>query len=316
MSLTTRGIHHVTAIGGAPQSNVDFYCRHLGLRLVKRTVNFDDPGTYHLYYGDASGQPGSLLTFFPLDNAVAARSGPGMAAATAFSVPEGALDFWIECFQEKDIAFEGPLRRFGEQVIQFEDPDGSSLELIAHPSGGARAGWKDGPMPIGYAIRSLHGVTLAVQDPEPTARLLTETLGFEAAGEEDDRWRFCIPNEGLAVVVDLVRTPHQPARMGRGAVHHVAFRARDEEEQLAWKETIADLGFEVTGVKDRQYFKSVYFREPGGVLFEIATDGPGFLIDEDVDELGESIKLPEWLEGRRDVLQQQLPSLELREHRE
>ena len=313
MSLTTRGIHHVTAIGGAPQSNVDFYCQHLGLRLVKRTVNFDDPGTYHLYYGDETGQPGSLLTFFPLEDAVAARFGAGMTAATAFSVPEGALDYWIECFEEKDVAFEGPSRRFGQQVIQFEDPDGLPLELVAHPSGGARTGWKEGPMPTGYAIRSLYGVTLSVQDPEPTARLLTETMGFEAAGEEDGRWRFCIPNEGLAVVVDLVRSPQEAGRMGKGAIHHVAFRARDEEEQIAWKEAVADLGFQVTGVKDRQYFKSVYFREPGGVLFEIATDGPGFLIDEDAAALGEALKLPGWLEGRRNVLEQQLPPLELRE---
>lgn len=309
MSLPTHGLHHVTAISGAAQTNLDFYTRVLGLRLVKRTVNFDDPGTYHLYFGDGEGRPGSLLTFFPWAHAAPGKTGAGMVAATAFSVSEGALDYWIERLDEKDVAFQGPEQRFQDQVLRFEDPDGLSLEMIAHAGGGARSGWQDGPVPAGYTVRSFHSVTLNVRDFGPTAQLLKGPFGYEERGEEEGRLRLEAPKECPGCIIDLVRPTSPEGRMGKGVVHHVAFRARDDEEQQRWRERIIELGFSVTDVRDRQYFRSIYFREPGGVLFEVATDEPGMLIDEEADSLGTTLRLPEWLEPRRDEIEQQLPPL-------
>jgi len=319
MDAVIPGLHHVTAIAGAPQENLNFYAGVLGLRLVKKTVNFDDPGTYHFYYGDERGQPGTLLTFFPWRQARHGRAGPGMVAATSFAVPASSMDYWTERFKENmwaqpaalDLETEGPQLRFGEQVLQFTDHDSLAIELVAYEDE-VESGWSGGSVPAEHAIRGFHSVTLCTQDFERTAQLLTETFGYDEAGEEDGRMRFTSPEGERANVIDLYCEPERRrGRMGKGTVHHVAFRASSEDEQLRWREEIAELGFNVTPVKDRQYFKSIYFREPGGVLFEIATDGPGFLTDETDETLGTDLKLPEWLEPRRTEIKRKLPTVDM-----
>ena len=308
-----RGLHHVTAIASGAQANLDFYTRVLGLRLVKRTVNFDAPDTYHFYYGDVAGSPGSLLTFFPFADAAPGRAGTGMAETTAFAVPETAFEAWMTRLAADGRDFDGPTTRFGAQTLGLRDPDGLRIELVAelglHEAvlPGSRP---DGPVPAEHAIRRLHSVALCVEAPERTARLLTETFGYEAAGEETGRQRFRASGGGPAGIVDLLCKPDQMrGRMGAGTVHHVAFRARDETEQLTWRETILALGFGVTPVLDRQYFRSIYFREPGGVLFEIATDPPGFATDEAPAALGTALNLPPWLEPERAEIERRLPPL-------
>jgi glyoxalase family protein len=306
------GLHHVTVIASGAQANLDFYTRVLGLRLVKRTVNFDAPDTYHFYYGDEAGSPGSLLTFFPFADAAPGRAGTGMAQTTAFAVPETAFDAWMTRLAADGRDFDGPMVRFGAQTLGLRDPDGLHIELVAEPGLDAapRGSRADGPVPAEHAIRRLHSVALCVEVPERTARLLTETFGYEVVGEEAGRQRFRVRGGGSAGIVDLMCKPDQMrGRMGAGTVHHVAFRARDETEQLAWREAIVALGFAVTPVLDRQYFRSIYFREPGGVLFEIATDPPGFAIDEAPEALGTALKLPPWLEPERADIERRLAPL-------
>lgn len=304
------GLHHVSAIVGPPQRNVDFYTGVLGLRLVKRTVNFDDPSTYHLYYGDGLGRPGTAMTTFPWPNAVPGRAGRGMASATAFSVPAGALDPWMGRFADRALDFDAPVVRFGETVLAFADPDGLPLELVAHTGAESAPGWTDGPVPAEHAIRGFHSVTLALGDPAPTARVLADVFGWAEAGDEDGRLRFVAPGSGMGSVIDLVQTDER-GRPGAGTVHHVAFRARDDAEQAAWQDALRTAGLHATEMKDRQYFRSIYFREPGGVLFEIATDGPGFTTDETVAGLGTALQLPPWLEARRADIERRLPPLTL-----
>ena len=290
------GLHHVTAISGPPQSNLDFYTGTLQQRLVKRTVNFDDPGTYHLYYGDQDGTPGSILTFFPFVDAGPGRAGPGMASAFAYRVPKGALDGWMERLAETAVDFEGPFERFGDRVIALGDPDGLRVELI-----------EDDTLPVesGRADDGFHSVTLCQREFEPTARLLTDIFGYAERGEETDpggarRLRLVAPSGGRGAAVDLMRSDEPSiGRQGAGTIHHVAFRAESDEVQLEWRERLSSAGFGVTPVTDRQYFNAIYFREPGGVLFEIATDGPGFAVDEDPETLGEAVALPPFLEPRR-----------------
>lgn len=308
MSDPIAGIHHVSAIAGAPQRNVDFYVGVLGLRLVKRTVNLDDPGTYHLYYGDDLGRPGTLLTFFPWANAVPGRAGAGMTQTTAFSVPRGSIDFWMGRFADLGFDFDAPAERFGERVLPLVDPDGLRLELVERDPVESLPGWAEGPVPAEYVLRSFDGVTLALSDPQATASVLRDLFGYEEIAEEDGRLRFRSPATDYADTVDLVQTAER-ARPGAGTVHHVAFRARTDAEQSHWRETLRQAGLHVTEVKDRQYFRSIYFREPGGVLFEIATDTPGFGIDEAPAELGAALKLPPWLEPRRAELERRLPPL-------
>jgi glyoxalase family protein len=311
--ISIRGLHHVTAIASGAQANLDFYTRVLGLRLVKRTVNFDAHDTYHFYYGDVAGSPGSLLTFFPFADAAAGRAGTGMAETTAFAVPETAFEPWMSRLADEGREFDGPITRFGARVLGLRDPDGLQIELVAEPGldgSGPGAGGSVGPVGAEHAIRRLHSVALCVEAPERTARLLTETFGYEAVGEEAGRQRFRVAGGGPAGIVDLLCQPDQMrGRMGAGTVHHVAFRAQDEAEQRTWREAVLSLGFDITPVLDRQYFRSVYFREPGGVLFEIATDPPGFAIDEAPEALGTALKLPSWLEPRRAEIERRLPPL-------
>jgi glyoxalase family protein len=309
MSAVTSGIHHVTAIAGEPQRNVDFYVGLLGLRLVKKTVNFDDPKTYHLYYGDGAGTPGSIMTFFPWAGSPQGRIGAGQLTVTSFSVPAASLGYWTERLVEAGVRFEKPEERFGETVLRFSDPDGLRLELVAVGEDG-REGWADGPVPAEQAVTGFHHVTLAVADPSRTAKLMTDTLGFQQAGETEGRTRYEAGEGGPGNMVDVANGGGFPqGTMGVGTVHHVAFRVPDEETQFELREQIAALGYNVTPVLDRNYFRSIYFREPGGVLFEVATDPPGFAVDEEPEHLGENLKLPPWLEPRRGRLEEVLPPL-------
>ena len=298
----TTGIHHVTSVSGAAQGNVDFYTGGLGLRLVKRTVNFDDPGTWHLYYGDHSGSPGTLITFFPWQGIPVGRPGFGETAATAYAVPMQALESWADSL---GIGRE-PTERFGDPILSLRDTDGSSIEIVGEdPSSG-----EDLSPDAEAGIRGFHSVTLAVAQPESTARLLTGILGYESIGEENGRLRFAVPGPGPGRIVDLLRPEESvAARLGSGSVHHVAFRARDDDEQAEFREALRDAGIDVTPVRDRQYFRSIYFREPGGVLFEIATDPPGMLIDEPLETLGTELRLPPWYESARERIEAALPPI-------
>lgn len=313
MKTKIPGIHHVTAISGAAQENLDFYTKMLGLRFVKKTVNFDDPGTYHLYYGNETGTPGTIMTFFPWANAVPGRVGSGMTSATAFSIPESSIDYWMERFADAGYDFAAPVERFDDRVLGLVDPHGLPLELVAHADGDRLPGWADGPADPEHAIRSFHGVTLNIANPQPTATLLTEVFGYEKIGDSNGRLRFqaAAGSDGTlahAAYVDLVSIPER-GRPGKGTIHHVAFRVQDDDKQVEIRRFIADIGFNVTPVIDRNYFHSIYFREPGGVLFEIATDPPGFTADESLDDLGTALKLPAQHEHRRSELEKRLPAL-------
>lgn len=295
------GLHHVTAISGPPQNNLDFWIGTLHQRLVKRTVNFDDPGTYHLYYGDADAAPGSIMTFFPFVDAGPGRAGAGMASAVAYAIPD--LDQRMEGLAEAAVDFDGPFERFGERAIALKDPDGLRVELI---EGGAR---DDG----------FHSVTFWLDEVAPTARVL-EAMGYVREAEEntatggtagtETRVRYRSTDAERGSAVDLMTSDARSiGRPGAGTIHHVAFRARTAEEQQEWRERLSGVGMQVTPVIDRQYFDAIYFRTPGGVLFEIATDPPGFAVDEDAAHLGEALKLPEKYEAHRARIEQVLPEI-------
>ena len=325
MTGDIQGIHHVTAVAGDPQKNIDFYASTLGLRLVKLTVNFDDPTTYHLYYGDEVGRPGTILTFFPWPDAPKGRRGNGQVVATSFLIPENAIDFWQNRLKEAGVGFAGPAKRFDseEQVITLYDPDGLELELVAHKSAEYRTSniWKDGPVPIEQAIRGFYSVTLSEEGYERTASVLTEQLGFHPTMQEGSRFRYEITdktpntNGGGSLggsIVDVICLPYsQNGRFGVGTVHHVAWRTPTDQQQTVLRRKVVRARLNATPVIDRTYFHSVYFREPGGVLFEIATNPPGFTIDEKQEELGTHLMLPPWLEPDRNNLQKLLPQLNL-----
>jgi catechol 2,3-dioxygenase-like lactoylglutathione lyase family enzyme len=306
------GIHHVTAIAGEPQRNLDFYAGTLGLRLVKLTINYDDPGTSHLYYGDDLGKPGSLLTFFPWTGGRLGRQGTGQINGVGLAVPSASLGFWIERLLARGVKYQGPTRRFDEQVLAFPDPDGLLLELIATPRVNRVEGWHDGPVAPEHSVRGVHAVTIWEDGDTGSADFLAQTMGLQAKEEDGNRLRFESGQDGIGTVVDLRRVPgFWRGSDGVGTVHHVAFRARDEAEQQARQEELRGLGVGVTDVRDRNYFRSIYFREPGGVLFEVATDGPGFAIDESPAELGTTLKLPAQYESMRPRLERMLPPLRL-----
>lgn len=311
------GLHHVTAVAGDPRTNLAFYRDLLGLRFVKRTVNFDDPGTYHLYYGDSVGTPGTALTFFPFQGARPGQPGRGQPTATTFAVPDGSLDYWRGRLTtdagEYDIDVSETVR-FGDPVLAFTDPDGQPLELVEVDQSddpGVEPWTED--VPEEAAIRGFHSVTLASTQPDSTAQVL-EALGFEQTAEHTadrrTRTRFEAGGE-YATIIDIVGDAGAPqGQPGIGTVHHVAVRARDDDHQAELRDAVADLGMQVTPQKDRQYFRSVYFRELGGILLEIATDGPGFTADEAEAELGSDLKLPPWLEDSRDDIERNLPPLD------
>ena len=306
------GIHHVTAITSDPQRNVDFYTGMLGLRLVKLTVNFDDPSTYHLYYGDHLGHPGTILTFFAWPCAPKGLLGTGQLTVISFSIPETAIEFWIERFKRYGIAFKEPSLRFDEQVLPFEDPDGIQLEIVAHPDVRESRVWKDGPIPPEYALRGFFGVTLSEESYERTASLLGASLEFRQIREKGNRFRFEVGTGGPSAIVDVIRQPDATRGVvSAGTVHHVAWRTPDDEQQKVWRKNLAGVGLNVTPMIDRKYFHSIYFREPGGVLFEIATDPPGFLVDEPEQELGTRLMLPSWLESHRQEIERALAPVRL-----
>ncbi|WP_243788162.1 ring-cleaving dioxygenase [Saccharopolyspora gloriosae] len=311
MSIATSGLHHVTAIAGDPQRNADFYLRTLGLRLVKTTVNFDDPGTYHLYYGDEAGRPGSLLTFFPWKGAPSGRHGTGQATTTSFSVPEASIGWWKQHLTAQGVEVGQVQNRDGEDALHFRDPDGLALSLVAHPQGDPRAPWDNGIVPAEHGVRGLHSVTLSVTAEEATAAMF-DGLGLSFAAQDGNRFRFAAGEGGPGAFVDVLVTPDVPQGLvAAGAVHHVAWRAPDEGTQATWREELAGSGVNVTSILDRQYFRSIYFREPGGTLLEIATDEPGFTADEPLLELGRALKLPPWLEPNRAEIDRMLPKLNL-----
>ncbi|HYO11571.1 MAG TPA: ring-cleaving dioxygenase [Thermoanaerobaculia bacterium] len=312
MNMQIAGIHHITAMASDPQANVDFYTGVLGLRLVKKTVNFDDPGTYHFYYGDETGTPGTILTFFPWPMARRGTRGAGQATVTSFSVPQGSLGYWTERLDRFGVLFESPRARFDEEVVTMFDPDGLQLELVAR-AGDGRSPWETGPVPAKHAIRGFEGATLTEWNPEVTSEILTGTLGFRPVGQKGSRFRFEVGPGGPGTRVDVLAAPTaERGRISAGTVHHVAWRVADEAEQEEWRQTIAERGLSVTPILDRQYFRSIYFREPGGVLFEIATDLPGFTYDEPLEALGSGLKLPPWLEPERQRIEAVLPPVEVR----
>jgi glyoxalase family protein len=306
------GLHHVTAITGNALKNFNFYTRLLGLRFVKRTVNFDDPGTYHFYYGDEVGQPGTILTFFPWEHAGLGRNGVGQTHQTSFRVPSRSLGFWTQRFIEKGVVHESIEKRFGEPVLAFSDPDGMSLALVGVPGAEDERAWAIDDVPAEHAIRGFDGVTLLLDKQEDTARILTGVFGFKEIGKEAAVTRFRAPDVTFGGKVDIYEAGgFLRAHMGRGSVHHIAFRAKDDIEQAAMaQKLVAEYGLHSTEQKDRNYFRSIYFREPGGILFEIATDVPGFAVDEPVATLGCELKLPAFLEAHRKDIESVLPPLQ------
>jgi glyoxalase family protein len=308
-TIAPYGLHHVTAIAEDPQRNVDFYTSVLGLRLVKRTVNFDAPDTYHLYYGDESGKPSTLLTFFPWPGVHTGRQGVGMTTATAFSIPPEALGWWQMRLKTLGVDADEPVARSDEEVLRLRDPDGLVIELVAS-DGDSRSGW-DGVAAVPYdnAIRGLFSVTMTERSLEPTAEMLAGMLGMEYGHNTTDRTRFVMSTEEVGTAVDVLPSTASRGLQAAGTVHHIAFRAPDHETQAKWRLELIDAGIQVTEILDRQYFTSIYFREPGGVLLEIATDQPGFTVDEPLLELGQHLKLPPWLEPNREQIQASLPAL-------
>lgn len=306
------GIHHITAIAGDPQRNVDFYAGLLGLRLVKLTVNFDDPGTYHLYYGDGVGHPGTILTFFPWPGAPKGRHGTGQVTHTSFAVPEGSIEFWTKRLSDHRIAVQGPEERFGEELISFSDPDGMRIELISAANVSSERAYEAGPVPLQYAIHGFHSATLSEEGYQKTAALLTDILGFRQVQQERNRFRYAVASGEQGATVDVLCVPEEPpGRVAAGTVHHIAWRTRDDDQQREWLDEIGQLGYNVSPVMDRKYFHSIYFREPGNILFEIATDPPGFTVDEPLEQLGTKLVLPPWLERARPQLESVLPPLRL-----
>jgi glyoxalase family protein len=300
------GLHHVTAIASDPQRNLDFYTQVLGLRLVKRTINFDDPGTYHFYFGDDSGAPGTIMTFFPWPHAARGIAGAGEVTHTAFSIPADSLAYWHDRLTAKGILVERTGPRFSEQVLTLADPDGMKIELVAHDDASAANPPRYADVPEAHSIRGFFGVTMLQRDL-PATQAALELLGFRKTAEEGTRTRFRSP-EGtvLGNQIDVVVDPNAAyGRNGAGTVHHIAFRAKDDAAQLAWLDLIGQQ-LSATPVQDRTYFHSIYFREPGGVLFELATDPPGFLLDEPIETLGETLHIPYWLESSRSLIEASL----------
>jgi glyoxalase family protein len=307
---TLLGIHHVTAIVDDPQENVDFYTNVLGLRLVKQTVNFDDPYTYHLYYGDDQGGPGTIITFFPWPDGRRGSRGVGQISAIAFAVPDGALAFWQARLADNGFRFGGPEQRFGAAVLSFYDPAGLLIELMEQPSRAPGSAHSRSDVPPEAAILGLFGVTLTVAQAAPTAAFLTERLGFRPVADAAGQARYAIGSGVDTAFVELIARPDVPrGQIAAGSVHHVAWRVADVPAILQWQQQLKQQDVNVTDIRDRQYFRSIYFREPGGVLFELATDAPGFAFDEAPAELGTHLMLPAWLEPQRADITRRLPPL-------
>jgi len=301
-------LHHITAIAGDPQQNVDFYTGVLGMNLVKKTVNFDDPSTYHLFYGDAEGNPGSILSFFADERMARGAPDNGQAVAVSLSIPTRSIDFWVDYLGDQPVDVVEPFERFGQTVIGLQDPDGLFLELISDPAADKKNGSYSLNIPAQHAIRGLHGVTLATDTIEATGQLLQESLGFEESDQENERTLFQ-SDANLGASIELMDGTDLNGEAGKGTVHHIAFRAEDEEEQLRQKSALSEIGYYLTEIEDRLYFQSFFFHEPGGALLEFATDNPGFTVDEKPDELGKKLCLPPNLEAKRSLIEAELPKI-------
>lgn len=310
MDNTVNGIHHITAIAGNANRNFDFYTKVLGLRFVKKTVNFDDPETYHLYYGDREGTPGTILTFFPWEGIQTGRRGTRQVTEIGYSVPSGSFDFWLQRFEKHNVIYNKVAEKFGEPYLTFLDPDGLKLELIASKTTDDRMAWETEEVKAENATRGFHSITITTGKMQATADILTGVFGYRLLEQHVNRFRFITDNVPNAAIVDLVEVPGEAAgHVAGGSVHHVAFRVKNEEVLMQYREKIEALGLNITEKIDRNYFYSLYFREPGGVLFELATDNPGFSVDEPVEELGTHLKLPAQHEKYRAALEQSLPKL-------
>ncbi|MDB5231282.1 MAG: diguanylate cyclase [Chitinophagaceae bacterium] len=310
MENTILGLHHITAIADDAQRNYNFYTKVLGLRLVKKTVNFDDPGTYHFYFGDEAGSPGTILTFFPWEGIGKGYTGTGMATDIGYSVAKDSLGFWSDRFKQFNVKQEQIQERFGEQYLSFQDPDGLKLDLIITANEDNRKGWETNDVKADVATKGFHNITLTLKNVTPTATILTDILGYKLLKQEGNRYRFITDAVDNANVVDMIEAPNlAPGRGAAGTNHHVAFRVKDDNILMNFREKIASKGFGITPKIDRDYFFSLYFREPGGVLFELATDNPGFTRDEPLNELGTSLKLPKQYENNRKQIEETLPVL-------
>lgn len=310
--MKTKGIHHITAMVGNPQENLDFYGTILGLRFVKKTVNFDDPGTYHFYFGNESGAPGTIITFFPFEGMQQGKVGAGQVGTTAYAIPVGTYDFWKNRLLEKQVTF-GETARFGEKQLTFNDPHGLQIELVERAAG-ANSRYEIDGISSGQAIKGFAGATLLSHDPTDTARLLTETFGLTLVkrSEAMDRYE---AEADFGNTVDIMHTNVPVGRPGAGTVHHIAWRSDDQAQQLEWMQRVNDFGILTTEVKDRNYFTSIYFHDRGRILHEIATDNPGFSVDEAFEALGEDLKLPEQFEAHRTQITQHVAPITVKKGR-
>lgn len=316
MNTNIIGIHHITAMAGDAQRNVDFYVSVLGLRLVKRSINQDVPDVYHLYYGDAVGSPGTAMTFFPFGRAARGRRGSGEIGRVSFAAPPDSKEFWSAHLSRSGVVFTAHAERFGESFLAFEDPDGLRIELVFTDRHQLAAPWKQSTVPVEYAIKGFHGVEIMLNDGGPTAEVLTDVLGARTVDAAGDRVRYVIGTGQDEVYIDLSIDPAlPPARQSAGSVHHLAWRVTDDESHRYWQQRVSGHGLGPTEVIDRFYFHSIYFREPGGVLYEIATDNPGFTVDEPESTLGSSLVLPPWYEPQRSLIEHALPPLTVPERR-
>ena len=315
-TYVVHGIHHVTCIAGNAQENLDFYVGLLGMRLVKKSVNQDDPGTYHLFYADRVGNPGTDFTFFPWPNMEPGRLGIGLTVETSFAVPPGSLDHWQERLQRSGVESSTRENRFGERTLPFQDPHGLQMALVETADERQFVPWEESPVPPEHQLHGMHAVRLWERQLAPTATVLTELMGFSLLGTEDGWHRYGAAGGGSGKLIEIKELPEERrGQWGTGSVHHVAWRVKDSEEQMSLRDILIHAGLRPTQQIDRFWFRSVYFKEPGGVLFELATDGPGFDRDEDMEHLGEQLILPPWLETQRNEIEKALPSLEMPDSR-
>lgn len=304
------GLHHITAIAGDAQRNYDFYTKTLGLRMVKKTVNFDDPQTYHFYFGDGVGSPGTILTFFPWQNVKQGRNGAGMATEIGYAVPKGSLYFWKKRFEELGVRHDVISDRFGEKQLSFQDPDGLWLSLIETKNNDSRKGWETSEIKSGVSLKGFHTVTLTLNGIKATAAILTDVFGYRLVEQDENLYRYQTDAVENAAMVDLLESPGAQRGINAGGTnHHIAFRVENEEVLMAFREKIRERGLHITEKINRDYFFSLYFREPGGVLFEIATDNPGFATDETVEQLGSKLQLPTQYRSMREQIEKVLPEL-------
>lgn len=305
----TSGIHHITAMVNDAQRTIDFYAGVLGLRLVKKTINFDRPEVYHLYFANLSGDPGTVITFFPWANQLKGRIGVGQVGVTSYVIPAGSLLFWKNRLKRFGVRFIQNTR-YGESYLQFQDPDGLEIELVERDEGPINT-WSFGGVTPDVAVKGFGGATLISAQPHKTAEVLDEILGLEMIGQEESFLRFK-SEAAIGNTIDIKLTPSVRGLMGAGTVHHIAWRAKNEEDHRRWRSLLVEKGYYPTEILDRNYFKALYFHEGGGILFEIATDQPGFSVDEPMDALGKKLMLPSWLESKREELEDKLPQVEAR----